>query len=480
MRRLAFIAAGMCLLFAVVAPSSAQEDTVPRPEVWRGRASSQAISVQLDRDALIPVPELFRFIALDGMGVYGSSKVEARSSLFFPGNGFILGPSLLCGTFGGQFPSQFKPIMDVCLQYKYPLTVFADSFEPDGATSGSLKLGSDADAISGNAVRAEAHAGEDAVTTDAVMQDLRVLGVPPFGPITPQIGDFEMDTSIAKVDSATSRTNQRISKGSLLVDAETNLSGISLIGGLIKIDNLRSVSQVTDDAHGARTSKPTLVMSGVTVFDQPAQFTSEGLVVGSSGSGPLDQQAQVVANELLQVFNVRATILDSEKELDKDGAAVANVGGLLIEFGRDVQGLPQIPGPLGQLDPNGFYTGSIQLGTTSALGAAFDFDDVIIDDGLTDGDSSFDPGLPATPGVFDPGEPGVPGVEVPVNEGGGDGAGGAPPTGSDDGERGLLARSIGGLFGDRIGMLYLALVFAVLGVAVAPALTVPARFGRSA
>ncbi|HUS62620.1 MAG TPA: choice-of-anchor P family protein [Acidimicrobiales bacterium] len=467
----------MCLLLAVAAPSPAQEeDTVPPPEVFRGKASSQLISVQVDRDAFLPVPELFRFIALDGAGIFESSNRQARSSLFFPGNGFILGPSLLCGTFGAQFPSEFKPIMDTCLQYKYPLTVFADDFEPDGATSGALAFGAPGDAVSGNAVGATAHAGEKAVTTDAAMQDLRVLGVPPFGPITPQFPGVEMDTSLVTVGSAVSRTNQRIVKGSLIAEAEATLSDVRLIGGLIRIGSLRSTSVVTDDAKGKRTSQPTLLMSGITVGGQPAQITKDGLQIGSADSGPLDQQMQSALNEVLRSFDVNVTILDSEQDTAKNGAAVATVGGLLIEFSRDVQGLPNIPGPLGELDPNGLYTGSIQLGTTGVLGSAVNF-------GLDDIDSDFGGDVPFSNdgdiggGTFDF-DPGSPGYEVPGSAGVDRVATPSSPSASaGTSEVGELARSIGGIFGDRLGMLYLALMFAVLSLCIAPVLTVPARFG---
>ena len=100
------VAAGACLLLAVAAPSPAQEqDTVPPARgVPRQGVLVQVMSVQVDRKALIPVPELFRFIALDGAGTYESSTRQARASLLFPGNGLILGPSLACGTFGAQFP----------------------------------------------------------------------------------------------------------------------------------------------------------------------------------------------------------------------------------------------------------------------------------------------------------------------------------------------------------------------------------------
>ena len=65
------------------------------------------------------------------------------------------------------------------------------------------------------------------------------------------------------------------------------------------------------------------------------------------------------------------------------------MGGLLIEFSRDVQGLPTTPKfqpdprfPNTEVDPNGVYTGSIQLGATGALGSAVNFglDDFTVDD----------------------------------------------------------------------------------------------------
>lgn len=482
-RRASLVAAGVCLLLAVAAPSPAQEDdSIPRPEVFRGKASSQVLSVQVDRKALIPVPELFRFIALDGAGTYESSTRQARASLLFPGNGLILGPSLLCGTFGAQFPAQFKPILDTCLQYKYPLTVFADDFEPDGASSGSLSLGAPADPISGNAIRAAAHAGEDATTTDAAMQSLRVLGVPPFGPVALPIPGVEMDTSLVTIDSAVSRTSQRIVKGGLVVDAEATLSGVKLIGGLIRIESLRSTSHVTDDANGKRTAVPSLTMSGVTVGGQPATITDKGLVIGSAGSGPLDQQLQSTLNQVLRTFDIKATILGSEQDLAKNGAGVASVGGLLIEFSRDVQGLPTTPKfqpdprfPNTEADPNGVYTGSILLGATGALGSAVNF-------GLDDADTDFGGDVPFANdgdvgGTFDF-DPGSPGYEIPGSAGVDRVAAPSSPSASaGTSEVGQLARSLGGIFGDRLGMLYLALMFAVLSLCIAPVLTVPARFG---
>ena len=126
----------------------------------------------------------------------------------------ILGPSLACGTFGGMFPAEFKPILDTCLQYKYPLTVFADDFEPDGATTGALaRRQGERRRSRATATGAKAHAGEDSATTDAAIQDLRVLGLPPFGPVALPVPGVDARHILVTVDSATSRTDQRIVKG---------------------------------------------------------------------------------------------------------------------------------------------------------------------------------------------------------------------------------------------------------------------------
>ncbi|MEY2425478.1 MAG: hypothetical protein QOI61_1050, partial [Actinomycetota bacterium] len=246
-RRVCFAVAATCLVLAFIAPTAgaAEEDDVVRPSVWGGDAQSLAVSIELNRDALLPVPELFKFIALDTASTYGSSSQAARASLVFPGNGAILGPSLACGTFGGQFPPEFKPILDTCLKYQYPLTVFADEFDPDSSTNGSLAFGTPKNDIALNATTARAHAAIDGSNSDAVVQDLRVLGIPPFGPLAlPGSEPLKLDTSIVDIDSATSRTDQRIVAGGLVTKARATLSGVKLIGGLIRIGSLVSESTV--------------------------------------------------------------------------------------------------------------------------------------------------------------------------------------------------------------------------------------------
>jgi hypothetical protein len=158
------------------------------------------------------------------------------------------------------------------------------------------------------------------------------------------------------------------------------------------------------------------------------------------------------------------TVLDSEESTDQEGAAVASVGGLLVELTVPVEDLPTIPGPVGELDPNGVYVASVLLGATAARGAAFTFDpDAVPEPGADVG--SFDPGT-----GFDGGA----GIDLPPPD---VAAPSAPPAVSPDPAPAgpQLARSVVDLFGDRLGLVYLALMFAVLGLCIAPRLFTPAR-----
>lgn len=480
-QRICIALASACALVAFIAPSAgaAEDDDVPPPEVWGANASSRAVSINLDRAGLLPVPDVFNFIALDGSAEYGSSSQQARASLLFPGNGVLLGPSLACGTFGGQFPAEFKPILDTCLKYQYPLTVFADAFNPDSSTNGSLSLGTPKNDIQADATLARAHAAADKTTTDAVLQDLRVLGIPPFGPLALPGGDsLKLDTSIVDIDSATSRTDQRIVKGDLVTIATVKMSGIKLIGGLIRIGSLTSESQVTDDAEGKRTADATFHATGVTVAGVPAQITNKGLVIGSPDNKVAVPDAlEKAVNGVLKTLNVTVASLPTEEARDKDGAGRASVGGLIVSMARDVQGLPPIslpiPGiPVNNLDPNGTYTLTVQLGLTGVLGSAANYGSDQISDDL--GDTLDDLGVAGfdSDGDFGFGDDGGFNDEAGLGAPNQTGVGGAN---TDRTPNATLVRTVANNFGGRLGLLYLALMFAVLALCIAPRLAVPAR-----
>ena len=469
-RRACFGAAALFGLLALVpTPSSAQEETGgARPELFQGHAESIGVVGEFNRDALLPGEDLFRFIALDGLGDYEPSVQKARAALFYPGNGVVSGPNLACGTFGGEFPEPFQPIVDQCLKYKFPLIAESDSFDDESSATGSVALGSPGDTVSGSGARATSRANEAGAITDAVVNDLEVLGLPDPGSLVPDLSDIDVDAAVLRIDSMASRTRQEIVQGSLVTRAESTMSGVRLIGGILQIGNLSSVSKVTDDGQGRRTATADLDISGVRVAGMPARITDKGLVLeSSSGSGPLAQQQQAAVNEFIQELGLEVRVLPFEADEDREGVGAASVGGLQVDFVRDVDGLPPLPGPppLGELDPNGQYTGSFLFAPTSVLGLAATFPVEAI------------PEVPVDPGIIDPGVTGgsfgesvsSPGdVAMPSSPD-------APEAPTAAERRALRARLLGGLFDDRIAMAYLGMVFAVLGLVLVPRLSLPAR-----
>lgn len=480
--RASAIGAVGCFLLVAVGSVGAQEEATPRPDVFRASAEALVSSAFLDREALLPVPEAFRFIALEGTGTYESSNQTARSSIFFPGNGVVTGPNLACGTFGSQFPEQFRPVIDACLETSYPLTVFADSLNPDAASTGGSQLGRSGDPVSAKAVRAVAHAAPDASFTDAAMSNLRVGGLPGFGAVigaVPVPGTPELDDTVFTIEGAEARTDQRIDEaGMLIVEAESVLSGVKLVGGLVEIGSVRSVASLTDDGRGRTSRTVDLEVSGVTVGGVPAEITEDGLVVGdpTGADGPLAQQLTQLVNQLVGGLGLEVTALETEDGVDDNGVAFARVGGVLVEFNIDVQGLPILPGPIGDIDPNGIYTGIIQLGAAGATGI-----------------SSFIDVPPFEPGGVPPliGGSSTPTFTPPTSgsTAGGPVSGGTavvPDTTLDasapttpDQQPQFLVSVVDELYAGRLELLYLAFTLMALAICLGPRLALPARLPRS-
>ncbi len=489
-RRLARVSvtgAIVCLVLAGLGQAGAQDVPPPRPDVFRAAATSEVASAFLDREALLPVNDAFRFVALDGTGTFESSNQTARSSIFYPGNGVVSGPALACDTFGGQFPEQFAPVLDACRQYQYPLSVFADSLHPDASTSGSAQLGAPADPVSARAVRAVAHAAEDAATTDATIAALRVTGLPALGtvalPVPAPGGAPELDSTVFAVDHATSRTDQRIdAAGHLVVEAHAVLDGVHLLGGLILIDSIRTDAVVTDDGRGTQTHDATLTVDGVTVAGVPAEITEKGLVVGSptGADGPLVQQLTGTLNQLLDGLGVEVTTLAVEDGVDDAGLAYARAGGVMVEFHVDAQGLPMLPGPQGDIDPNGTYTGTIRLGDAGVTGVATDIEDAVFTPGASSPDTGFEPApfvasdFAASSPSFDPslGDVAPPDLASAPT---GPSASGGP---SSDTSQAVLVSQL--LATGRVRLTYLAFTLMALAVCLGPRFALPARFpGRT-
>ncbi|MFL6204201.1 MAG: choice-of-anchor P family protein, partial [Acidimicrobiales bacterium] len=343
-----------------------------------------------------------------------------------------------------------------------------DASTADAATDGAATLGKPTDPVSADAVGASAHADVSGSRTSAQMSDLRVLGFPGVAltSVLP-IEELKTDPTVLRVEDATSRTDQKIAGGALVVAASSKLTGVSLVGGLVKIGSIVSTSTATDDGHGKRTSVADIEVQGVTVGGLPAQITEDGLVLSSpTNLGPAKQQILQGSNQLLQALGVRISLLDNvESTDDGTGLARAEAPGVLLEVNTDVSGVPPVFGPFGDIDLTGHYVGTIQLGMSGAAAGASNFDDEVIPPADVSFDVPSDAGFaPADTGVVDTGTAPVADVPAATDE----------PEGSAQPQQ--LIRRVVDRFGGRLGLVYLAFAFTVLGLCLVPRLTLPARF----
>ena len=471
-RRGCFVASAGCLaLAALTPPAGAQsegESLGPRPAVFSGAAVAQAVTVEMDKEGLIPVEDVFRYTVADGVGTYRTSEQRGRASLFYPGNGLTQGPALACSQFPPEARPVFGPIVDACLQYSFPLTVTADALEPDGATEGSLALGAPTDPISANGVGARAHAGEDAVTTAAEVSGLRVLGAPAIGPLPAVPGFEDLEPYLMAIGSVTATTDERIDEaGALVVDAVSGATDVRLIGGLVRIGSVVAHARIVDAEGEEPVIEATLDVSGVTVAGMPAQFTEQGLQLAAA-SAPLGPQLEALTaqlNSTLESVSFQMETLAIEQGKDEDGISFANVGGLMISMGVPVDGLPPVPGPVGDVDLNGNYAGSILIGQAGARALAGSFDDEETTTGGRTGPSPVSP-LGGSTGSSSSG-----GGETAAPAGPAAPTAPAAPEAPADGP----VEAITDLFADRLKLLDLAFTLAGLAICIAPRMALPAR-----
>ena len=468
-RRACFGAAAACAVLAAVgSPVSAQgEEAGPRPEVFSGAASSRGASIAMDRAGLLPLEDVFRFIVADGVGTYRTSEQRGRASLFFPGNGLIQGPPLACSQFPPEAEPVFGPILEACMRYSFPLSVATDSLSPDGATEGSLALGESTDPISANGVGARSHAGEDSVTTAAEVSSFRMLGAPAVGALPAVPGFEDLDPSLITIGSVTATTDERIDEaGALVVDAAAAVSDVGFIGGLVRIGSVVSHARIVDGDEEP-VIETSLEASGITVAGMPATVTDDGLQFATA-SQPVGPQLEALAGQLgslLESFSFRMEPLGTEQGVDEDGISFAKVGGILISMSVPVTGLAPVPGPLGDIDLNGDYVGSVVLGEVGVRAIAGSFEAEA---------------RPTTGGATSPASPGAGGSTSAGGTTGGatspaGGAGTAPAAAPAAPEAEVTADPIRDLFADRLKLLYLAFTLAGFAICLAPRMALPAR-----
>jgi hypothetical protein len=466
-------------LLAAVSPwhASAQSSLdADHPKVYSTKSEAFGVDYFPDQEGgLTPIKDTFHSQFVAGTSTMSSSNgPEARSALVDPGNGVTKGPAVACGQFApltAAFP-EFAPIVQACTNSSWPFVAEGDGFNTDPSTAGAVTVGKPDGQLYGQAGEAHSHVGDDGTSsTDAMFTGLRIAPLPggdatglplpssvTLPGVTPAAPDAPApDTSIFNSGGIKAITSNAFEgKATVISHAESTVTGVRLLGGLVTIDSISSVaeSRYTNGADPVGQSSTTV--QGAKVLGQPATITQDGLVVGDgSGTGGTDPLNQA-ATQALKDSGLVVKLIGATQGVDDKGFMTASAQGVLVDYTTTLN-----TGGQG----SGTYFVRYNLATASAR--AFDRD--ISRPSSSTGGSSSSSFTPSKPSVgptsgFTGGK-----VTAPAGSAAPAAAGAAPATDEQ------AAGSVAGLDPVRLKWLYLSFTLATLGVCLVPRLLLPAR-----
>jgi flagellar basal body rod protein FlgC len=504
---------GGAALFGMVAllgPTVAGADSTSgssRPDVFAGVAAATAIHQEANGQAGIgPTSQPFYGSFPDGLSQFSASGTLARASTYWPGatvNG--LG-GLLC--VAGFTPGCGLP--------PFPLSAQTSGSPPDVRTAPSQNLGGGGAPASLTALSAAAHADPNLVSTDAVDGGY-TLGTGGGGASSAQAGQSlaaaslgfrrqvaaitgsreaaaavkpqASDGTVAQVASSESHTKQSFAPSdpsTLVVHAETQLSGVDLLGGMIHVDTIQATSDYQANEHGTDKHVDHVTVHGVTAGGQPASIDQNGVTVGgSTQGGPILDAINSALQTALQTSGSQVHLVgdtaNPPQPIGGTGCGKAEADGLLVHLQADASQVPT-----GDLYFTDLTLGSACTAATTSAQLASDLGGVGAGGGGTDLGTATGPTAAST-GSADQGaalssSAGVPGTP------------GSPATPgslatSSPGRRGAHAtpRSGSGFFGEivdqalvahRLDAVYLAFTLAFAGLFLGSRLLIPARLPR--
>jgi hypothetical protein len=404
--RSCFVAAGVALIVAV-APVGANAQSAPgKPKVFSTTTTAAAVDYVPDQQGgLTPIKDTFHMRFLTGVSSMSSSNgPAARATLADPGNGVTQGPANGCPAVpgaeegvaqgiidgGGGFignplmqaiiasNKELQPLYDTCTTATWPFAAQADNFNPDKTTDGSIGFGSPSSQLDGEGGTASAHVTKDGTSfTDATMSGLKIAPVPggsPAGiPLPPQVsaaiiaanGGQPLDASLFSVGSIQSTTLNDFEGAAAVSHAESRLTGVRLIGGLMTIDSITSIADVHFTVDGDAVGTSSTTVQGAKVLGKPVTIDDKG--VHPDGNSSVD---------VLQASGLSIHLVGATNGPDDKGFMTAGSEGLQIDYSRDVETgatlPPPPPNPILSTSPsvNGVYFVHYNLATVSTRALA--------------------------------------------------------------------------------------------------------------
>ncbi|MHB1924310.1 MAG: choice-of-anchor P family protein, partial [Acidimicrobiales bacterium] len=354
--------------------------SAPRPGVFVGTAVAAALHEEENGQAGFAVYEPFYGSFADGLTTYTAAGVSARASTFWPGP-----------TVGN--PASFICQLNCISVPAYPLSVETEGNPPTASQETSASVGGPGQPASAQAASADVAASVvTGVSSDAVAggyqspgaaaqtsslqaapalaanriiaqriaaasawfrQEADLLLHPSTSPAgagtrTARSQAAPASSAVVAVKSMTASTSQHFDGSTLLVNAETDLSGVSLLGGMIQIGSVQTTSASTGDGGAIHTHTDHVTVSGVTVDGVPATIDQNGVTVDGQGTGSAALQSlnaalqQALAASGSQVTLVGATT-HPPQPLGGCGAKVASADqadGIFVHTSTDLQSVP--------------------------------------------------------------------------------------------------------------------------------------------
>ena len=479
--RACFAAAAIAVVAPFVASVASAQTTKPsnRPRVFTTATSATGVAYQPDQEGgLTPIPDTFRGQFVSGKSSMSSSNgPAAKAFVIDPGNGATQGPPNACPAVADIFPipPAGQPVIDACVNAKWPFMAQADGFNHDKRTEGALAFGSTSGQMSGEGGSARAVINDEDGTssTDSTMSGLRIAALPagttgglPLDPdLAKAISDANggsLDTTLFSVGSIQATTQNLFEGPAEVSHAESRLNGVRFIGGLMTIDSITSISDVHFTVNGDAVGTSSTTVQGARVLGRPVTIDDKG-VHGENGDDTVAQQ--------LQAAGLSIRLVGAKNGADEKGFMTASSEGVIVEYSREVQTGVQLPppppgNPLLPTSPqlNGTYFVHYNLATVSSR--AFARNLTVGGSGTTGSfggttSSLTPPSGSAAPSGFTGGTSSAPAASL------------APATG-DDGTGATSNTAFLNLDFD-LRWLYLAFTLVGLGMCIAPRMVVPAR-----
>ncbi len=310
MRRAATgVAAAVLVLLALLGTQPDARAGSSEPALWSGKAEAFAVQVGFDTSPkLVPLEDLVLVDVPDAATTWDQVSGTARASVLYPGASGTGGPGMICQV-GFPCPDGFPPA--------YPLVANAQgSTQPDDQTPDGS---------------ASAHVGDDVAVASAELSD-----------DTPA---HDALAAVLQFDTARADSRQSMDGGVLTVESTSIVTGLRLLDGLIRIDQVRTHARSRSDGSAVHASQADVTVQGVRIAGQEVEVGADGIHLAGQRVPGLPGSDALPVTDLLASRGITIRQLGTQHD-DQSATTSAQGTGLLITAPIELDGstVPSLPG----------------------------------------------------------------------------------------------------------------------------------------